>query len=395
MFDDGGLSLEPVAAFVESAHREYRERVIAFCEEHFGEGPGPQTDAAARVRAKELVSLMGRAGLFRPVGDGDVRGCLVAREVLAWWSPLADAVFALQALSAVPGLILGRDPGGWGRRALAGEAMGAFAMTEQDAGSDVASMTTRAFREGDGYRLSGRKTFISNAGIADFYVVFAKTGGRGVKTASGAKAVPATRGISCFLAPAQGDGVEFVRPLIMSVPHPLGEIRFRDCRLPAWALLGEEGGGFKVGMATLDRLRPTVAAAACGMAGRALREAVCHARQRKQFGKALGSFQLVQEKLSLSAMELTAGRLLTYRAAWEKDRGSPRITVEAAMAKAFSTEAAQRIVDRAVQILGGRGMLTDHPVEHLYRSVRALRIYEGTTEIQHLIIGDAILKGTP
>lgn len=391
--DRAGLSLDPVAAFVLPAHREYREQVAAFCAAEIGGGGDPGSDAAARERARELVGLMGAAGLFEPIRDGDVRGCLVAREVLAWWSPLADAVFALQGLSATPGLILGEDPGGWVASALAGEAVGAFAMTEPKAGSDAASMATAAVpgRDGAGcgagrgpdhYRLNGGKTLISNAGIADFYVVFASTDpGAG------------TQGISCFMVPAGARGLEFAGAQVMSAPHPLGQIRFNDCRVPAGALLGEAGTGFKTGMATLDRLRPTVAAAACGMAGRALWEAVGHARRRKQFGRPLGSFQLVREKLAESATELAAGRLLAYRAAWEKDRGAPRITLEAAMAKAFCTEAAQRIVDRSLQILGGRGVLAAHPVDRLYRSVRALRIYEGTTEIQHLIIGGALVRG--
>ena len=382
MFDEGGLTLDAVAAFVEPSHRRYRDQVCSFCEEHIGRDTGPETDAAARARTRELVPLMGAAGLFRPIFERDVRGCLVAREVLGWWSPLADSAFALQALSTTPGLICGQDPDGWIEKARTGNAIGAFAMTEWDAGSDVASMTTTAVPDGSGYRLTGGKTFISNAGIADFYVVFARTGpGEG------------TRGISCFVVSAGQTGFEFTGPLVMSAPHPLGEVAFNDCRLPADALLGEPGSGFKTGMATLDRLRPTVAAAACGMAGRALHEAIRHARKREQFGKPLGSFQLIQEKLSRSAMELTAARLLTHRAAWEKDRGAARITQEAAMAKAFSTESAQRIVDRAVQVLGGRGVLAGHPVDRLYRSVRALRIYEGTTEIQHLIIGGALVRG--
>ncbi len=388
MFDAGGLSLDAVAAFVDPSHREYRERVVSFCREEIGEGYDPDTDGEARVRARELVGLMGRAGLFRPIAQGDVRGCVVAREVLGWWSPLADAVFALQGLSSTPGLIRDEDPGGWVARAMAGEAMGAFAMTEREAGSDVAAMATVAAPEGaavpgdaGGYRLDGGKTLISNAGVADFYVVFASTDpGAG------------TRGISCFVVPADADGLEFSGAQVMSAPHPLGEIRFDGCRVPADAMLGEAGTGFKTGMSALDRLRPTVAAAACGMAGRALREAVGHARERRQFGRALGSFQLIQEKLATSATELTAGRLLAYRAGWEKDRGAERITTEAAMAKAFCTEAAQRIVDRALQVLGGRGMLASNPVEHLYRSVRALRIYEGTTEIQHLIIGGGLVR---
>ena len=383
MFDGGGLSLDPVAAFVDRSHREYRERVAAFCRAEIGDARDPDGDEEARTRARMLVARMGAAELFRPIAEGDVRGCLIAREVLAWWSPLADAVFALQGLSTTPGLIRRQDPGGWVARAMAGKAMGAFAMTEWEAGSDVASMTTAAVSDGAGrHRLNGGKAFISNAGIADFYVVFAST-----EPGAG------TRGISCFVVPADADGLEFVGAQVMSAPHPLGEIRFDDCLVSDEALLGEAGTGFQTGMAALDRLRPTVAAAACGIAGRALLEAVEHARERKQFGRALGSFQLIQEKLAASATELTAGRLLAYRAAWEKDQGAERITAEAAMAKAFCTEAAQRIVDRSVQILGGRGVLADHPVDHLYRSVRALRIYEGTTEIQHLIIGGGLIRG--
>jgi len=326
--------------------------------------------------------LFDGGGALPPDRRGRCAGLSVAREVLAWWSPLADAVFALQGLSATPGLIREEDPGGWVERAMTGEAMGAFAMTEWEAGSDVGSMTTVAVPDGSGFRLNGGKAFISNAGIADFYVVFALT-----------DPDAGTWGISCFVVPADADGFEFTGSLVMSAPHPLGEVKFNDCVVPAGALLGEVGGGFKIGMATLDRLRPTVAAAACGMAGRALWEAVDHARGREQFGKRLASFQLVQEKLSSSAIDLTAGRLLAYRAGWEKDRGAERITMEAAMAKAFSTEAAQRIVDRAVQVLGGRGVLAGHPVDHLYRSVRALRIYEGTTEIQHLIVGGGLVRG--
>ena len=215
-------------------------------------------------------------------------------------------------LSATPGLIRDEDPGGWVERAVAGDAMGAFAMTEWEAGSDVGSMTTVAVPDGDGFRLNGGKAFISNAGIADFYVVFATT-----------DPDAGTWGISCFVVPADADGFEFTGSLVMSAPHPLGEVRFNDCRVPRGALLGELGGGFRIGMATLDRLRPTVAAAACGMAGRALWEAVEHARGREQFGKRLASFQLIQEKLSSSAIDLTAGRLLAYRAGWEKDRGGP------------------------------------------------------------------------
>jgi acyl-CoA dehydrogenase len=259
--------------------------------------------------------------------------------------------------------------------------MASFAMTEPDAGSDVASLGTKAEPDGDGFVLSGTKTFISNAGIADFYTVFATT--------DGAKR---DKGIACFVVPADTPGVRFVRPLVLSAPHPLGEIAFQQARIPGECRLDKEGEGFKLGLATLDRLRATVGAAACGMAARALSEAIAHAKSRQQFGRPIADFQLIQEKLARMATELTAARLLVYRAAWEKDKGAARVTLEAAMAKAFATEAAQRIVDDAVQILGGRGVLADNPVDRLYRSVRALRIYEGTTEIQHLIIAGQLVK---
>jgi len=292
-------------------------------------------------------------------------------------------VFALQALSATP-LVL--ESGGTARErwlgpAVRGRAMGAFAMTEPEAGSDVAALSTRAVRDGDAYVLDGRKAFISNAGIADFYVTFAVT-----DPSAG------HRGVSAFAVPAGAPGFWFVGPQVLSSPHPLGEIAFEGCRVPAHVRIGEEGRGFGLGMATLDRLRPTVAAAACGMAARALREALDHAVARRQFGQPLAEFQLVRDKLARMATELTAARLLTYRAAWERDRGAERTSVESAMAKAHATEAAQRIVDDAVQILGGRGVLADHPVDRLYRSVRALRIYEGTTEIQRLIIAGHLVE---
>jgi acyl-CoA dehydrogenase len=265
--------------------------------------------------------------------------------------------------------------------AISGRSMGAFAMTERQAGSDVSAIATTATRDGDAYVLDGLKTFISNAGLADFYTVFASTD-------LGAR----NRGISCFVVPAHTVGLRFVGAQILSAPHPLGEIQFENCRVPIENRVGEEGKGFSIGLGTLDRLRATVGAAACGMAARALDEALRHARTRHQFGKPLGEFQLVQEKLARMATELTAARLLVYRAAWEADRGAERVTLEAAMAKAHATEAAQRIVDDAVQILGGAGVLASHPVDRLYRAVRALRIYEGTTEIQHLVIAGQLLK---
>ncbi len=308
----------PVRAFLDDRHVTLAERVSEFAARQLAPLAEPKDDAAARQQARELLGKLGAAGWFQPIRDQDWRACCIVREALAAASPLADAVFALQALGTVPILLSGNEKmrSRWATPALTGQAMASFAMTEPEAGSDVASLGATAEPEGDGYLLTGTKTFISNAGIADF----------------------------------------------------------------------------KLGLATLDRVRATVGAAACGMASRALAEALAHAKSRKQFGKPLAEFQLIQEKLARMATDLTAARLLVYRAAWEKDRGAPRVTLEAAMAKAFATEAAQRIVDDAVQILGGRGVLADQPVDRLYRSVRALRIYEGTTEIQHLIIAGQLVK---
>jgi len=374
---------DAVRAFLSQGHLEMAAEAATFAGKDIAPRPEPRDDPSARTEARALLGMLGRGGWLRPILAQDLRGCCLVREALAAASPLADAVFALQALGSTPLLIAGgsalRDR--WIPGAIDGRLMSAFAMTEPEAGSDVASMATTARKDGDHYVINGTKTFISNAGIADWYTVFAVTD-------------PARghRGISCFAVPAQTQGLRFVRALELSAPHPLGEIAFEDCRVPADAIVGAEGEGFKLGLATLDRLRPTVAAAACGMAARALAEALAHVRQRRQFGKHLAEFQLVQEKLATMATELTAARLLVYRAAWEKDGGRDRITVEAAMAKAFATEAAQRVVDAAVQLLGGRGVLADHPVDRLYRSVRALRIYEGTTEVQHLIIAGELLK---
>jgi acyl-CoA dehydrogenase len=305
------------------------------------------------------------------------------REALAEASPLADAVFALQALGTTPIVLAGSEAQKrrWLGPIAEGKVMTAFAMTEPAAGSDVAAIATTAHRDGPGYVLDGAKTLISNAGIADLYAVFAST-----DRAKGAK------GISCFLVPADAPGLRFAGPQVLSAPHPLGEIAFEGCRVPAESLLGAEGRGYGIGLAALDRLRPTVAAAACGMAARALGEALAHVKQRRQFGKPLAEYQLVQQKLARTATDLAAARLLTYRAAYEKDQGQERITSEAAMAKSFATEMAQRAVDDAVQLIGGRGVLADHPVDRLYRAVRALRIYEGTTEIQQLIIAGELLK---
>jgi len=375
-----------IRAYLAAPHAEMAAELGRFTTEAIATLPEPPDDEAARVQAREVLARLGGAGWFAPIVEMDFRGCCIVREGLAAVSPLADAVFALQALGTLP-ILLAEAPAireRWLAAARTGRAMAAFAMTEPEAGSDVASLATSARRDGDGWVLNGTKTLISNAGIADFYTLFAST-----DRALGHK------GIACFVIPAQTPGLKFVRPQVLSAPHPLGEIALTDCRVPDAFLLAGPGAGFKLGLATLDRLRATVGAAACGMAARALAEAVAHARSRRQFGRPLSEFQLVQDKIARMATDLTAARLLVYRAAWEADNGAERVTVEAAMAKAYATEAAQRVIDDAVQILGGRGVLAEHPVERLYRAIRSLRIYEGTTEIQHLVIAGQILAGAP
>jgi acyl-CoA dehydrogenase len=387
--------LAAVRAFLDDSHTALAHGVAQFTAERLECLAAPEDDGAARRQAREILSLLGEAGWCRyavPAEHGgvapeiDLRACCLIRESLAAFSPLADAVFALQCLGSTPLALAGSDgiKRHWLPRVAAGEAMAAFAMSEPGAGSDVGSIATRAIRSGEDYVLDGHKHLISNAGIADFYTVFAVT-----------EPEAGSRGLTAFAVPAATQGLELASAQIMSAPHPLGEITFDAVRVPVDWRLGREGEGFKLGMRTLDRLRATVAAAACGMASRALDEALAHARDRCQFGKPLIDFQLIQGKLATMATDLAAARLLVYRAAWEADRGTGRVTLASAMAKAHATEAAQRIVDQAVQIVGGRGVLADHPVDHLYRSVRALRIYEGATEIQHLIIARELLRADP
>ncbi len=364
----------------------------AFARERIRPRPAPADDAAARREARELLELMGEAGWCRhaaPAAWGGVAATVslaalcAIREAVAAASPLADAVYALQALGSMP-ITLSTNEAmqrRWLPEVAAGNAMAAFAMTEPEAGSDVASMTTRATRDGDGWRLDGAKHLISNAGLADFYTVFAT-----VEPGAGAKA------IACFVVPADAPGLRFDGAQVLSEPHPLGAISFDGCRVGAEALLGGPGDGFKLGLAALDRLRPTVAAAACGFAARALEEALAHARARHQFGQPLAAQPLVQQKLARMATDLEAARLLVGRAAAVADGGAGRLTLEAAQAKLFATEAAQRIVDDAVQIAGGRGVLAESIFDRLYRAVRALRIYEGTSEIQHLVIARELLR---
>ena len=387
--------LASIGAFLEPRHHRLAAAIGSFAAAEIATLEPQHDDDGARRQARQILALLGTGrwvGQAIPEAFGgqteapDFRACCLIRETLAAASPLADSVFALQCLGSMPVTLAGTPE--QQRRILpqvgVGKLMTAFAMTELEAGSDVSGMKTRARPRGDGgegYVLDGNKAFITNAGLADTYVVFAATDPQA-----------GTRGLSCFLVDKETPGFRFVGPQVLSEPHPLGEIAFESCRLPLTSRLGAEGEGFKIGMRTLDRLRPTVAAAACGMAQRALSEALTHVRRRQQFGRPLADFQLTQQKLARMATDLTAARMLTYRAAFEADRGAERITLEAAMAKSFATEAAQRIIDDAVQLLGGRGVLRESPVDRLYRAVRALRIYEGTTEVQHLVIARQLLK---
>jgi acyl-CoA dehydrogenase len=313
----------------------------------------------------------------------DVRALVLVREALGQVSPLADAIFAVQGLGSYPIVLAGTEPQ---RRALlpdviAGRRICAFALTEPEAGSDVASIRTRARRDGDGWVLDGEKVLISNVPLAHHYVVFAN-----------ADADLQRKGITAFVVERDAPGVR-AEPLPMSIPHPIGRLRFDGCRVPAGALLGEVGGGFRLAMQTLDAFRISVGAAANGMAARALGEALAHVTRRRQFGAALAEQQMVRAYLAEMATDLDAARLLVARAAHKRDTSaSTRITTEAAMAKMFATEAAQRIIDRAVQLHGGMGVVEGTEVERLYREIRPLRIYEGTTEIQKLIIAKGLLE---
>ena len=339
-------------------------------------------------QARQLVNVLAKAGIFEHAvaseSDLDTRALCLIREGLAYSSSLADLAFVMQGLGTYA---IGRAAPEhirefWLSRAIQGKAIAAFALTEPDAGSDVAAIQTTAKLEGDAYVINGRKRFISNAGIADFYTVFARTG-----TRDGGRAE-----LSAFVVGAKMPGFRVVERTPLMAPHPIGEIEFENCRVPIENRIGNEGDGFGLAMETLDTFRASVGAAACGMARRALDESIRYATTRKQFGRLLAEHQLIQEKLADMVTELDAARLLVYRAAYLKDTGSSRVTREASEAKLFATEAAGRIIDSAVQIHGGSGLVHGSVVERLYREVRALRIYEGTSEIQKIVIASQLLK---
>jgi len=338
--------------------------------------------------ARHYVGVMARAGVldYSVAQDKklDNRALCLIREGLAYSSSLADLAFVMQGLGTFAISQAARDHirEFWLGRAAGGKAIAAFALTEPDAGSDVAAIQTSAQLDGDAYVINGRKRFISNAGIADFYTVFARTG-----TREGGRSA-----LSAFVVGAKVPGFTVVERTPLMAPHPIGELAFENCRVPAEDMIGNEGDGFGLAMETLDTFRASVGAAACGMARRALDESVRYASTRKQFGRLLVEHQLVQGKLADMSTELDAARLLVYRAAYLKDTTSARVTREASQAKLYATEAAGRIVDSAVQIHGGTGLVRGSIVERLYRDVRALRIYEGTSEIQKIVIASQLLK---
>lgn len=361
--------------FFDPAHRDWAARV-----EEVAQGleiDHSDTDAACRA----LVAQLGAAGLLKPTSsdDGrfDLRTLCLARETLARHDGLADFAFAMQGLGTGAITLFGTEAqkAQWLPKTRAGDAIAAFALTEPESGSDVANSAMTATCDGDSYVLNGEKTWISNGGIADVYTLFARTG-----------EAPGAKGLSAFIVTPDLPGFEIAERLDTIAPHPLATLRFTDCRVPASALLGAPGQGFKVAMSVLDVFRTTVAAAALGFARRALDEALARVTTRQIAGSPLADLQMVQGHIADMAVDVDASALLVYRAAWTRDSGAPRITREAAMAKLFATDQAQQVIDKAVQLFGGDGVRSGTAVETLYREIRALRIYEGASDVQKVII---------
>ena len=380
--------------FFEAHHRRFAEELARWADATLPGLPHDDVDAACRAR----VAALGQAGFLKaavPAEFGglheklDVRTLCIARETLAFHDGLADFAFAMQGLGTGSISLYGTPE--LKQRYLPpvrdGKAIAAFALSEPEAGSDVAAMATAATPDGNTHvRIDGAKTWISNGGIADHYVVFARTG-----------EAPGAKGLSAFMVDADTAGLSVAERIDVIAPHPLATLKFDACRVPVTNRLGAPGDGFKVAMATLDIFRSTVGAAALGFARRALHETVEHAATRNLFGAPLGDLQLTQAAIADSATEVDAAALLVYRAAWTKDvgpsgLGATRVTREAAMAKMFATEAAQQVIDRAVQLHGGRGVTKGEKVEELYREIRALRIYEGATEVQKIVIAREALR---
>jgi acyl-CoA dehydrogenase len=374
--------------FFEERHRRLGRELEAWATEHVPHTHGADVD----TECKSLVRQLGDGGwLSHAVGGTahggaadviDTRSICVIRETLARHSGLADFAFAMQGLGSGAITLAGTtaQKAAWLPRVAGGNAISAFALSEPEAGSDVAAMQCAAHAEGDSYVLNGEKTWISNGGIADVYVVFARTG-----------EAPGSRGISAFIVEAGTPGFEIAERIDVIAPHPLARLRFNGCRIAATQRIGAAGEGFKIAMRTLDVFRTSVAAAALGFARRAMEEALRRATTRKMFNQVLADFQLTQAKLAQMATTIDSAALLTYRAAWARDCGR-NVTREAAMAKMVATEGAQQVIDSAVQMFGGQGVVSGEPVERLYREIRSLRIYEGATEVQQLIIGRELLK---
>jgi len=377
--------------FFDAHHRALAKELEAWACLHISQVHRQDIDA----QCKELVHSLGQGGWLRhavSTGRGnqpasiDTRSICLIRETLARHSGLADFAFAMQGLGSGAISLAGtvEQKAAYLERVALGSAIGAFALSEIDAGSDVAAMRCAARIEGDHAVLNGEKTWISNGGIADFYVVFARSG-----------EAPGSRGISAFIVDATTPGFEIAERIDVIAPHPLARLRFTNCRVPLERRLGEPGEGFKIAMRTLDVFRTSVAAASLGFARRAFDEALARCTTRKMFNGILADFQLTQVKLAQMATTIDSAALLTYRAAWLRDQGQS-VTREAAMAKLAATEGAQQVIDAAVQIWGGMGVVSGQPVERLYREIRALRIYEGASEVQQLIIGrDVIKNGLP
>jgi len=376
--------------FFEDRHRALASEVEAWASENIESLVANEHEELDQT-CIDIVRALGKSGITQyavPASAGgkteklDVRSLCIIRETLAKHHALADFAFAMQGLGSGPISLQGTETQQqkYLSKVASGQYLSAFALSEPEAGSDVAAMTTSAEEDGDCYVLNGEKTWISNAGIADFYTVFARTG-----EAAGAK------GISCFIVEANTPGFEVSERIDLVAPHPLGTLSFKNCRVAKENLVGEAGRGFGLAMATLDVFRSTVAAAALGMARRAMDETLSQVSQRKLFGGVLGDLQLVKGKLSDMALGVDSSALLVYRSAWTKDCFAERVTREAAMAKLHSTETAQQVIDAAVQLHGGKGVSRGHIIESLYRDIRALRIYEGASEVQQVIIAQQSL----
>jgi acyl-CoA dehydrogenase len=374
--------------FFEDVHRQLAHDLNAWCATNLPKSEAHDVDEACR----DLVRVLGKAGWLRYVVARDVGGALekldsralcLIRETLAYHAGLADFAFAMQGLGSGAITLYGSDElkHRFLPKVAAGEAIAAFALSEPEAGSDVAAMTTSATLDGDNYVLNGTKTWISNGGIADFYTVFARS-----------EPIDGAKGISAFVVPANTPGLHIAERIEVIAPHPLATLRFENCRIPISQRLGAAGEGFKVAMQTLDIFRASVAAAALGFGRRALAEALTRAKQRQMFGQSLADFQMTQATLAEMATAMESSALLTYQAAWLRDVKGAITTREAAMAKMTATESAQQVIDAAVQIFGGLGVKRGEIVERLYREIRSLRIYEGATEVQKLIIARSLLK---